>query len=77
MAIVGFDQTTRMVGEDAGAVEVCASFLEPTNVSENAVVQLVGSTSPGIIHVWVPSTLHAVYINTDTPKTASFLLISL
>ena len=63
MAIVGFDQTTRMVGEDAGAVEVCVTFLEPTDLSENVVVQLVGSTSPGIVHVCETSTLHAVYVH--------------
>ena len=51
MAIVGFDQITRMIGENAGAVEVCATFLEPTDLSEDVVVELVGSTSPGIIHV--------------------------
>ena len=51
VAIVGFNQTTRVVGEDAGAVEVCASFLEPTDPSENVVVELAGSTSPGIVHV--------------------------
>ena len=51
MAIIGFNQTTRVVAEDAGAVEVCASFLEPTDPSENVVVELAGSTSPGIVHV--------------------------
>ena len=51
MATVSFDQTTKMVREDVGAVEVCATFLEPTDPSENVVVELVGSTSPGMVHM--------------------------
>ena len=47
-----------MVGEDVGAVEVCATFLEPTDPSENVVVELVGSTSPGIVHMCETCTPH-------------------
>ena len=77
VAIVGFNQTTRVVGEDAGAVEVCASFLEPTDPSENVVVELAGSTSPGIVHMRKTSTPHSVYINTDSRRIAMFLPISI
>ena len=49
MAVVGFEQTFYTVGEGNGTVEVCATFLEPTDPSKiapNVVVELMGSASP-------------------------------
>ena len=48
VAVVGFEQTVYTFGEDDGAVEVCAAFLQPTNLSHiapNVVAELMGSTS--------------------------------
>ena len=50
MAVIGFNQTAYTFGEGDGAVEVCATFLQPTNLSQiapNVVVELMGSTSLG------------------------------
>ena len=49
MAVVGFEQTFYTVGEGNGTVEVCATFLEPTDPSKiapNVIVELMGSASP-------------------------------
>ena len=50
MAVIGFNQTSYTLGEGDGTVEVCAAFLQPTNLSQiapNIVVELMGSTSRG------------------------------
>ena len=50
MAVIGFNQTSYTFGEGDGTVEVCAAFLQPTNLSQiapNVVVELMGSTSRG------------------------------
>ena len=49
VAVIGFNQTAYTFGEGDGAVEVCAAFLKPSNLSQvapNVVVELMGSTSP-------------------------------
>ena len=50
MAVIGFNQTAYTFGEGDGTVEVCATFLEPTDpnqIAPNVVVELIGSTSSG------------------------------
>ena len=50
VAVIGFNQTVYTVEEGDGTVEVCAAFLQPTNLSQiapNITVELMGSTSLG------------------------------
>ena len=49
MAVVGFEQTVYTFEEGGGTVEVCAAFLQPRDPSQitpNVVVELMGSASP-------------------------------
>ena len=47
VAVVGFTQTAYTFGEGDGTVEVCAAFLDPTQIGPSVTVELMGSTSPG------------------------------
>ena len=50
VAVVGFEQTVYTVGEGDGTVEVCVTFLKPTDprqIASNVAVELMGSTFPG------------------------------
>ena len=46
MAVIGFNQTVYKVEEADGTVEVCVTFLNPSQIAPNVVVELMGSTSP-------------------------------
>ena len=46
MAIIGFNEIAYTFEEGDGTVEVCAAFLNPTQIAPNVAVELMGSTSP-------------------------------
>ena len=46
MAVVGFEQTAYTFAEDAGTVEVCTRFFQPSQIDSRVVVELLGTTTP-------------------------------
>ena len=46
VAVIGFTQTAYTFEEGDGTVEVCVTFLDPTQSVPNVVIELMGSTSP-------------------------------
>ena len=46
VAVIGFTQTAYTFEEADGTVEVCAAFLNPSQIAPDVVVELMGSTSP-------------------------------
>ena len=47
MGVVGFEQPTYTFEEDAGTVDVCVGFLQPTEIDSSILVHLLGSTTDG------------------------------
>ena len=47
MGVVGFEQPTYTFEEDAGMVDVCVGFLQPTEIDSSVRVNLLGSTTDG------------------------------
>ena len=45
VAVIEFNQTAYTFEEGDGTVEVCAVFLQPSQIAPNVVVELMGSTS--------------------------------
>jgi len=43
---VGFEQTTYTFAEDAGTVEVCTRYFQPSQIDSRVVVELLGTTTP-------------------------------
>ena len=47
VGVVGFEQPTYTFEEDAGMVDVCVGFLQPTEIDSRVRVNLLGSTTDG------------------------------
>jgi len=43
---VGFEQTTYTFAEDAGNIEVCTRYFQPSQIDSRVVVELQGTTTP-------------------------------